>query len=796
MEDSPHVNQPIENQELYEKTLKILRREWKWAAASDFFYKFNPMLRLDFLDLADVEHDIIQGSSETIMPVHDTWEQYLRRLYLRRVPDDRVWGTEEEPIAWKELTWMSRLEILYTLCEWQFQTPLKVRQAMKDDSDDAAWVSRLLSKLDTTLIHPEPEITHNFDLGDRLWIQRFVETTPPTQKELKRRKHPTQPSQQAKRKATHNGIKKSADSASKRKGKKVDPPKAKGKLTKPSTSRNNPRTGRRIDRDGWQKVPDSWLRTQEGSSEEKDVTALFDDASDLTDLSEEDRNDVNGGGSSQTNPPDDSESDLTEMDEENSQDEGKPETTTSNGYKTGETGVKSNQARDDSEFVEFETICVTIGEWKEFAERFKNVRSLNERRLYRYVTLVVIPEMEEYQQVSIRCQELDGLDSFLWFQALEEKQKKELKELLRREQLAAAVAAAEARPKRSTRQTALSLVDDERRKTGSQASADGDGSDAQLGFGTSRARRAVARGARWDEEQERLYAKALEDENNDDEEEEKSDVETEAEVSGNTSTRRRRNARDQDEYKDEESEDDQRKGAPVNGLGRPRRAAAVKAEQNRPVRPTRRRRARSESDEDRESDDPFFLSCEVCKKSGWNERDWNEEEFTCSACILKAQNKPKRRGRRPNNQRPVEELSQFSSQNQPPDSEYLVSQDSVSGDAMQIEVPHADSAVKSLVHTLAPEVPPMELPTVTSNQANGNGQIDVDMMSQSPNGNEARPFHHPAPRPISPTSFVQPILQQRVDPDYALQQFPAPVMAGANLWQLPTGNMTNGSGHV
>ncbi|PVG04051.1 hypothetical protein CPB86DRAFT_778285 [Serendipita vermifera] len=52
MEDSPHVNQPTENQELHEKTLKLLRREWKWAAASDFLYKFNPMLRLDFLDLA------------------------------------------------------------------------------------------------------------------------------------------------------------------------------------------------------------------------------------------------------------------------------------------------------------------------------------------------------------------------------------------------------------------------------------------------------------------------------------------------------------------------------------------------------------------------------------------------------------------------------------------------------------------------------------------------------------------------------------------------------------------------
>ncbi|PVG04050.1 hypothetical protein CPB86DRAFT_778284 [Serendipita vermifera] len=733
---------------------------------------------------------------------HDTWEQYLRRLYLRRVPDDRVWGTEEEPIAWRELTWRSRLEILYTLCEWQFQTPLKVRQAMKDDSDDAAWRSVPIGR--------DAQRNTYWHLGrDRLWIQRFVETSPPSQKELKRRKHPTQPSQQAKRKATQNGVQKSVDSTSKRKGKKADPPKAKQKPKKSSTNRTNSRATRRVDRDGWQKVPDSWLRTQEESSEEKDVIALFDDVSDLTDLSEDDRNDVNEGGSSQTNPPDDSESDLTEMDEENSQEESKPVTTAGNGNKSGGI-VKSNQTRDDSEFVEFETICVTVSEWKEFAERFKNVRSLNERRLYRYVTLVVIPEMEEYQQ------------------ALEEKQKKELKELLRREQLAAAAAAAEARPKRSTRQAALSLVDEEKRRHGSQASVDGDGSDVQLGFSSSRARRAVARGARWDEEQERLYAKALEDENNEDDEEERSDFETEAEVSGNASTRRRRNARDQDEYKDEESEDDRARDAHVNGLGRPRRAAAVKAEQNRPVRPTRRRRARSESDEDQESDDPFFLSCEICKKSGWNEdnrqhlicckvcniwqhmscydradkiegrpkRNWSEEEFTCSACILKAQNKPKRRGRKPNNQRAAEEASQLSSQNQPPDSEHIASQDYVIGDVMQIEVPNGDPILKSTILMAAPTGTHIELPAVAGNQINGNGQIDVDMMSQSPNGNGSHSLHNPVPLAISHGPFVQSTMQQPINPDYPSQQFSAPVAAEANLWQIPTGNLTNGSGHV
>jgi hypothetical protein len=96
--------------EKYDETLKLLRCDWKWAAASDFLWKFNPMLHLDFLDLSvsqnarvtclqayaqhvkggirfphaivqpsqpkltlslhqDVEYDLIRGTSETIFPI-------------------------------------------------------------------------------------------------------------------------------------------------------------------------------------------------------------------------------------------------------------------------------------------------------------------------------------------------------------------------------------------------------------------------------------------------------------------------------------------------------------------------------------------------------------------------------------------------------------------------------------------------------------------------------------------------------------------------------------------------------
>ncbi|KIM33671.1 hypothetical protein M408DRAFT_158678 [Serendipita vermifera MAFF 305830] len=654
----------------YDELLKQLRREWKWAAASDFLYKFNAMLHLDFLDLADVEHDLIRGTSETIMSVFikilhvltsirglapDTWETYLRRLYARRVPENRVWGTEEEPIAWAELGFMNRLDILHDLCEWQFQNPLRVRQSMKDDSDDASWRSSPIGK--------DSKRNEYWHLGrDRLWIRRSVAPPEVPKVDLKRKKHPTKGAQQpAKRKAPQKAAAKPAPSKSKAKPRETQskPTKAQSKQT---NGTNGARMGSRVSRrggtDGWQKVPDEWLKDTTGSNSQgkkkqtpdaKEVEALFDADSDLTDLSDHEKpEDAKTKGT--TGATSDSDSDLTDIDDEDESEDEEEK----NGSTEPNGDVKMEvDPRDDPNFVEFETICVTMNEWKEFAEKFKSVKSHNERRLYRYITMVVIPEMEEHQR------------------AIEEKEKKELKEMLKREQAAAAALAAESRPKRSSRLAALADDDD---KKNDSSSMDGD-TDSRWGSRATRTRRAAMRGTRWQEEQEERVA-ALDASEGDDgeDQDEADDAERQA---------KRRNKSDQDEYQDEDSEDAQPPSTPntveINTRGRPRRAAAVKADQMRPVKPTRRRRNRSDSEEGVESDEPFFLNCDICKKSGWNEddgqhlisckecgiwqhmmchdradrlegkpkRNWTEEQLLCASCTAKAQNKRPRRGKKP-----------------------------------------------------------------------------------------------------------------------------------------------------
>lgn len=46
----------------------------------------------------------------------------------------------EKQVDWLDLSMLAKLESLYTLAEWQFQNPHRVRQQMKSDDEQATWV--------------------------------------------------------------------------------------------------------------------------------------------------------------------------------------------------------------------------------------------------------------------------------------------------------------------------------------------------------------------------------------------------------------------------------------------------------------------------------------------------------------------------------------------------------------------------------------------------------------------------------------------------------------------------------
>ncbi|KAG6333333.1 hypothetical protein ID866_5766, partial [Astraeus odoratus] len=88
-----------------------LRRQWKWAAFSQFFFTFNALFAMNEVTLADIENDLAYSTNCVLSRVvqrllvvltqdrkinNDNWQNVLRRQYLRRNPDANPIGPLEQ----------------------------------------------------------------------------------------------------------------------------------------------------------------------------------------------------------------------------------------------------------------------------------------------------------------------------------------------------------------------------------------------------------------------------------------------------------------------------------------------------------------------------------------------------------------------------------------------------------------------------------------------------------------------------------------------------------------------------
>ncbi|GBE88446.1 predicted protein [Sparassis crispa] len=89
--------------------LHLLRRQWKWAAFSQFFYTFAPLLAMSDVALSDIEDDLARSTAIYLPRVMqrllytltqdrkitiDTWQTGLRKQYMRRDPPANPIGPE------------------------------------------------------------------------------------------------------------------------------------------------------------------------------------------------------------------------------------------------------------------------------------------------------------------------------------------------------------------------------------------------------------------------------------------------------------------------------------------------------------------------------------------------------------------------------------------------------------------------------------------------------------------------------------------------------------------------------
>lgn len=87
-----------------------LRRQWKWAAFSQFFFTFNALFAMSDVALVDIENDLAYSTDRVLSRVMqrlltvltqdrkistDSWQNVLRRQYLKRNPDANPIGPME-----------------------------------------------------------------------------------------------------------------------------------------------------------------------------------------------------------------------------------------------------------------------------------------------------------------------------------------------------------------------------------------------------------------------------------------------------------------------------------------------------------------------------------------------------------------------------------------------------------------------------------------------------------------------------------------------------------------------------
>ncbi|KAJ7202501.1 hypothetical protein B0H12DRAFT_1162635 [Mycena haematopus] len=303
---------------------------------------------------------------------------------------------------WLDLPMLVKLDSMHLLTEWQFQNPTRLRTLMKSDDEDATWRIEPIG-------YDAQSNAYWLISADRLWVQR-AHPRPPrytaTTSSLKRKRPENtakasvakskQPAakrarlasddpkltitvppgggraakaqakvkldQQAKELAELNraaGIRAPAARESRRGRTPVAP-------VRPLGTRVSARL-RGADDDEWQAVPEDWLeeRTRKKTSlQPKLKTGLESDdesISDLTQLSEDGVEEAEG----ETSP-------AAEPEEE-----------------------QQKREEGQADFIEWETICVTLSDWEHIAERFANGTHYTEKALHKVLTKQIVPIITE-----------------------------------------------------------------------------------------------------------------------------------------------------------------------------------------------------------------------------------------------------------------------------------------------------------------------------------------------------------------------------------------------------------------
>ncbi|KZO96732.1 hypothetical protein CALVIDRAFT_555077, partial [Calocera viscosa TUFC12733] len=425
-----------------------LRRDWKFAAVCQFIFTFEEALQLGEFETEEFEDDLTLGSHKIVNKMmwkllsiltydrritEDDWERFLRTQYERRLPDSVLLGTEDEPVTWAELAPEKRVEAVHAVTEWLFVNPNGIRRKMKDEESAFLW------RVEPIGYDAKKGAYWLFD-DNRLWVQRLPpkpkvshkkkEKVPPAQPPQKKQKlsaaasKPAKPAQSTPAPALAPK-KEEGEEETKSNGRyprRAAAAAAAAKPTPPSPSKSPPRprvlgirqsTRLRGKQDEWQEIPEEWLAEDgpnpasgsgsgaPGAGGEKQVNGNGsgrkrpleeDDDSELTELSDEEE----GEKAAHRDADGDVEMKDAEVKQELEQDATAASSSLSSPPATPPPPPPPKKATGPelpADFIEWETIAVTLFQWEHIAERFEKSTNKDERALHALLVEDVVPRV-------------------------------------------------------------------------------------------------------------------------------------------------------------------------------------------------------------------------------------------------------------------------------------------------------------------------------------------------------------------------------------------------------------------
>ncbi|KAG9016640.1 hypothetical protein FRB90_002707 [Tulasnella sp. 427] len=413
----------------------FLRTNEKWAAVCQYIITFFPAIGVPEFTVQVLEDDMA-NSTFTIIPklMHkmlytttldrrinaETWEIYLRKQLVKRDPEMNPMGDDDEPIAWLDLSVEAKLDVFARIIDWPFYNPTRLRQQMNDDDNFARWRAEPIG-------YDQQRNAYWFIGGERLWRQRSK--VPPRNRKAKPKKKKAPkvdvaplPKRRGRPPKANPSIATNSASASRdsssgpRRSKRASVIEASSRPAKRRRmvgTRVSSRLHRNDDVDEeWQQIPEEWMPKSDddssysegeieevkGSRSSRRLNPVdTDNDSDLTELSDDDvskADEEEDGYNEEGSDAGTSDVDTKEATEDD--DEGKEEDNQeSDAEKPAKAPATTWMSPDDPNWIEWETICVTVEEWKEFVVKFKGSNSTYERQLYRRLTKEYLPYVED-----------------------------------------------------------------------------------------------------------------------------------------------------------------------------------------------------------------------------------------------------------------------------------------------------------------------------------------------------------------------------------------------------------------